>query len=275
MMSMARDERGRKQILLVNRLSRLALAALLVPALLLMSGASTALVEAASPVAQDVPDPPELGELLFQTALTGPEVFAPGSCPTGAASGENVEEGFKLSVRGKCVPEAEAANLPVPGREITVWDGEVALDFRVDAGAERAGINLYARIHEGRYMAAYLSLATGRAELFRRENGMNTVVASRNDLSDLDPSAWNRLALRLRGGQLWLMLNNTPLLYASEVLDQTGGIGIAVVREGNVGDSDEVAVVFKDLAVTGFPESPGEAPTPEETGPPSKPALNP
>jgi hypothetical protein len=124
-------------------------------------------------------------------------------------------------------------------------------------------------------MAAYLSLATGRAELFRRENGMNTVVASRNDLSDLDPSAWNRLALRLRGGQLWLMLNNTPLLYASEVLDQTGGIGIAVVREGNVGDSDEVAVVFKDLAVTGFPESPGEAPTPEETGPPSKPALNP
>ena len=256
-----------RRIVLVKRPSPLVLATLLVPALLLLAGAGAWPVRAAGPSAQDVPDPPELGEVLFQASLTGPEVFAPGRCPTGAAYGENVDEGFKITVRGKCVSEAEAANLPVPGREITVWDGDVALDFRVEAGAERAGINLYARIHEGRYMAAYLSLATGRAELFRRENGVNTVVASRDDLADLDPSGWNRLALRFRGAQLWLLVNDTPMLYTSDVLDQTGGIGIAVVREGNVGDTDEVAVVFKDLTVTGFAEAPADAPEPEATEP--------
>jgi hypothetical protein len=251
----------------VKRMVLLALVTLALPALLLLAGPGAWQVQAAGPLAQDVPDPPELGEVLFQASLTGPEVFAPGRCPTGAAYGENVDEGFKITVRGKCVSEAEAANAPVPGREITVWDGDVALDFRVEAGAERAGINLYARIHEGRYLAAYLSLATDRAELFRRENGVNTVVASRGDLADLDASVWNRLALRFRGGQLWLLVNDTPLLYASDVLDQTGGIGIAVVREGYVGDTDEVAVVFKDLTVAGFAEPPADAPEPEATEP--------
>jgi hypothetical protein len=265
--SLPEDAQRTQRNVLVTRLSPLVLATLLVPALLLLAGAGVRQVRAAGPSAQDVPDPPELGEVLFQASLTGPEVFAPGRCPTGAAFGENVEAGFRLAVLGKCVSEAEAANLPVPGRDITIWDGDVALDFRVDAGAERAGINLFARIHEGRYLAAYLSLATGRAELFRRENGVNTVVASRDDLADLDPSGWNRLALRFRGGQLWLLVNDTPMLYASDVLDQAGGIGIAVVREGNVGDTDEVAVMFKDLTVTGFAETPAEAPEPESTEP--------
>jgi hypothetical protein len=261
------DAQRTRRIVLVKRLSPLVLSPLLVLALLLLAGPGAWQVRASGALAQDVPEPPELGEVLFHASLTGPEVFAPGRCPTGAAYGENVAEGYKITVLGKCVSEAEAANAPVSGREITVWDGDVALDFRVEVGAARAGINLYARIHEGRYLAAYLSLATGRAELFRRENGVNTVVASRGDLADLDPSGWNRLALRFRGGQLWLLVNDTPMLYASDVLDQTGGIGIAVVREGNVGDTDEVAVVFKDLTVTGFAEAPADAPEPESTEP--------
>jgi hypothetical protein len=188
-----------------------------------------------------------------------------------------VDEGFKLTVQGRCVPEASAANLPVPGRQISVWDGDVALDFKVVAGVERAGVNLYTRIQSGTYMAAYLSLAAGRAELFRREDGMNTVVASTEELGELDATNWNRLALRLRGGEIWLLLNDAPLLYAADVLSQDGGIGIAVVREGNPDDQDEVAVVFRDLALTSLEGPPGEEPAPasEESAPAPNPVLRP
>jgi hypothetical protein len=258
----------------VERISRLALAALLVPALLILPVTGAPPVHAASPSVQAMPDPPAPGDVLFQSALTDAEVFEPGACPTGKAFGGNVGEGFKLTVRGKCVSEATAANLPVPGRNITIWDGDVALDFKLDAGAERAGINLYSRIQGGQYMAAYVSLATGRAELFRRENGANTVVASRDDLGTLDPANWNRLALRLRGGEVWLLLNDEAMLYTNDVLDQTGGIGIALVREGNVDDTDEVAVVFRDLTVTTLVAPPGDG-EPASEEPEAEPAPAP
>jgi hypothetical protein len=231
----------------------------------------------AAPSVQELPAPPSLGGTQLQSSLTGPEIFAPGTCPTGAAGGENVDEGFKLSVRGRCVPEASAANLPVSARQISVWDGDVALEFKVVSGVERAGVNVYARIQGGTYMAAYLSLATGQAELFRREDGVNTIVASTQDLGGLDATDWNRLALRLNGGQIWLLLNDTPLLHAADVLNQAGGIGIAVVREGNVDDQDEVAVVFRDLTLTSL-EGPAEgepAPDSEESEPAPNPALRP
>lgn len=252
-----------ERIVLVGRMTRVAVVALAALGLILAPGPGSSPSQAAGPAVQDVPPPPSLGATALQSALTGPEVFEPGTCPTGAARGENVDEGFKLSVRGRCVSEASAANLPVPGRQISVWDGDVALDFKVVSGVERAGVNVYARIKGGTYMAAYLSLATGQAELFRREDGANTIVASTQDLGELDATNWNRLALRLSGGQIWLLVNDVPLLYAADVLNQDGGIGVAVVREGNVDDQDEVAVVFRDLTLTALEGSPAEEPAPD------------
>jgi hypothetical protein len=214
-------------------------------------------VQAAGPAVQDVPVPPGVAAGLFQSPLTGPDVFAPGTCPTGKASGENVGEGFKLTVRGRCVSESSSVNLPVSARGITLWDGDIALDFKVVVGFPRAGVNLYVRNQDGRLMAAYVNLAAGELSLFRRREGVNMTVASRRDLRELaDFRDWNRLALRITGGEIWLLINDEPLLYSADVIDQSGGIGIGVVREGNVDDDGEVAVVFRDLTVSslGAPE---------------------
>jgi hypothetical protein len=136
----------------------------------------------------------------------------------------------------------------------------------VVAGAERAGINLYARVQgPGSLMAAYLSPASGQIELFKRENGVSTTLASRDDLGDLiDPSEWNRLALRLNEADVWLLLNDVPILYTPGGINQVGGVGVAVVREGNVDDRDEVAVIFRDLSLSTL----GDPPV-EDTGPES------
>ena len=98
---------------------------------------------------------------------------------------------------------------------------------------------------------------------------MNTIVASTQDLGELDATDWNRLAVRLSGNQIWLLVNDAPLLHAADVLNQAGGIGIAVVREGNVDDGDEVAVTFRDLTLTSL-EGPADgepAPDVEESAP--------
>lgn len=271
------DAHRMERMVVVSHPIRVAMAALVAAGLLLVSGAGAETTRAATPAVQDVPAPPNLGATQLQSSLTGPEIFEPGTCPTGAARGENVDEGFKLTVRGRCVPEAGAANLPVPARQISVWDGDVALAFKVVSGVERAGVNLYTRIQGGTYVAAYLSLAGRQAELFRRENGMNTVLASTQELGELDATNWNRLALRLSGGEIWLLLNDAPLLHAADVLDQAGGIGIAVVREGNVDDEVEVAVVFRDLALTSLEGPPAEEPAPdsEKSEPAPNPALRP
>jgi hypothetical protein len=265
-----------ERIVLAGRIRSIALTAAVALGLVLWPAAAPPTIQAAAPAVQDMPASPGLGATLFESALTGPEVFAPGSCPTGAAGGENVGEGFKLSVRGRCVAGANAANLPVPGREITVWDGDLAIGFRVDAGAERAGINFYVRIRDSaNLLSAYLNLAAGHIELFRRENGVNTVVASRQDLGDfMDPTDWNRLALRLRGGQVWLLINDEPVLHASDMPDYSGGIGLGLVREGNIDDQDEVAVVFRDLVLSGL-EGPADVEPEAESDEPEAPATMP
>ena len=164
---------------------------------------------------------------VFADALKAETVFAAGICPTGLAGGQYEGEGFALIVEGRCAPTQDAANIAVTGRGITIGDGDLALNVKVAENAPRAGVNLYVRNRDAKLMAAYLDFGAGRLELFRRESATNTVVASRDDLGDLvNPGDWNRVALRTRGDEIWLLLNDEPVLHAAGVLDQAGGVGI-------------------------------------------------
>jgi len=205
------------------------------------------------PTAADgsVPDAPGVAAGLLADDLKGDALFPSGFCPTGDASGQNVGEGFQLRVKGRCGPNQNAASIAVPGRNISFADGDLALDFKVALGAERAGITLYVRSREGKLLATYLNFQSNEVTLYRRESGINTTLASAGGLADLAiPTDWNRLALRVRGGEAWLLINDETALYAAEVMSQDGGIGIGVTREGNLDDGDEVAVVFRDLTVS-------------------------
>lgn len=227
---------------------------LLAPALLVGPGAASA---AAASLAQDIPEPPAVDAMLLQSSLTGPDIFDARTCPTGLASGSYVGEGFKLSVKGRCVPDAPAANLPLPAPHTAVLDHDVAVDFKAVAGVDRAGLNLYARVRDSaNLITAYINIGVGKIELIRRDGAVNRTVSGRTDLADLiDRSDWNRVALRLRGKEVWVLLNDDPVLYAGDMSDQPGGIGIGLVREGNPNDTAEVAVVFRDLAISSLADS--------------------
>lgn len=262
---------------IVGRLPRTAMAALVAVGLLLVPGADAATTRAATPAAQDVPEPPALVAIYFESDLTGPDVFPPDTCPTGGGVGENVDEGFKLTVRGRCVPSASGAGVAVRARQIGMGDGEVSIDFKVDAGAERAGLNLYARIEGGTYVAVYLGLGSGQAELFKREASGNTLLASRQGFGELDPTNWNRVGLRVAGEEAWLLVNDVPVLHGSGLPIQYGSVGMQVVREGDPDDGDEVAVVFRGLTLAGFQDPPSEEAPPdsEESEPAPNLALRP
>ena len=255
-------------------MTRVVLAALVAFGLMLGPGAGPEVTRAAA-LHQNIPEPPPLVAVFLESDLTGPEIFPPDTCPTGGAGGENVDEGFKLYVRGRCTSQANGAAVAVRAREIGAGDGEVGIDFKAVAGAERAGVNLYVRIQGSTYLATYLSLASGQAELFNRTAGGSSLIASSFDIGELDRTNWNRLALRFVGEEAWVLVNDKPLLYGSGILDQNGGIGLQVVREGNPDDGDEVAMVFRGLTLSGFQSPTEEESKPEKTPPASNPALRP
>ena len=167
--------------------------------------------------------------------------------------------------------------MAVRARQIGMGDGEVSIDFKVDTGADRAGLNLYARIEGNTYVSAYLGLGSGQAELFVREASGNRLVASRQGFGEVDPTNWNRVALRIAGEEAWLLVNDAPVLYGSGMPVQYGSIGLQVVREGNPDDGDEVATVFRGLTLAGFQEAPSEQSQPdsEEQAPAPNPVLRP
>jgi hypothetical protein len=182
---------------MLRRLTRtgLVLAVGLVLALVPPIGAPIGKVVAAGPGLQDVPEAPAIEETILESALTGPDIFEARACPTNAASGQYVSEGFRVSVRGRCVQNAVAANLPLPAPQVSMLDNDVAIDFKVVAGAERVGLNLYARVRDSaNLMSVYINVGGNKVELVRRDGGVNRTLTGRIDLKELiDPTAWNRL----------------------------------------------------------------------------------
>jgi hypothetical protein len=207
--------------------------------------------QAAGPAAQDVPPPPEIGEPLFHSSLAGPDLFDARDCPTTAANGEYVGEGFRLRVRGRCVQTAPAANLPVPARGLVVQDHDVAVDFKVAVGSERASLNLFTRIRNpANLLAAHVNVGSQQVEIQRRDANQTITVAASAVGIPIEWTEWNRVALRTRGTEAWLLLNDVPLLYTSDVDDQPGGVGLEAIREGRPDDNAEVSIVFRELTVS-------------------------
>lgn len=198
-----------------------------------------------------IPTPANVAGGVYTNGLAGPEPFPVGVCPTEKAMGENVGEGYKMTVRGRCLPEFATADVAVPATGVSLWDGDVALDFKVVAGAERAGLALFARYVDRAGIGTRIRPGTGEIVIFKRAGGTSTTLASRTDPAVFpDQSDWQRLALRLRGGEVWVLVNDKPVLYASDILDQNGAIMLQVLRDGDVDDEAEVAVVFRDLTLS-------------------------
>lgn len=204
-----------------------------------------------APFDPSLPTPPAVTGGVYQNSLANADVLPAGRCFGGRSRGEAVGEGFKVSVGGRCIDEAETAELALPARGVSIGDGDLALDIKSVAGEKRAQVTIYLRNQPGKLVAAAVNLGTGEAKIFTLTDGAFNTIVSRTDIGPLATATdWNRLGLRVRGAEFWLLLNDEPILYAADVLTDAGGAGVRLLREGNPDDEDETAVVFRDLTLS-------------------------
>ena len=205
-----------------------------------------------------VPDPPELGEAILEDDLIGPGLLLAGPCPTGRDVTEFVGEGFILKVAGRCRDEAPTAAIQPP---VIVYldfpDGEVRIEARAVSGQERVSFVLAVRGQTdapGGYQAI-MEPGRGVVALSTFGGGQFTDLAQRGDLAgSMAPDGWNSLAIRARGSDLWVLVNDEPVLFASNADYARGAVRIALRRLGNPDDEPESAVVVRNLRVARLAE---------------------
>lgn len=197
------------------------------------------------------PDPPMVGDTVVSDGLMDARIFASNTCPTNRGLSQNVGDGFILKIWGRCLPDRGDVDIPAPARGILLLDGDVAVDYKVVQGGARTGFNIYLRNRVGASLGASFNPTTGEASLFRLQSGSATMLWQRNDLAGYAyPDDWNRIGMRLSGNEVWLLLNEQTILYATGTPPEFGGMGLRVYREGSFDDNVEAAVVFRNLTVS-------------------------
>lgn len=198
--------------------------------------------------------PPEVGASVFERSLTERGTVIPHACPSGRGAVEQTTDGVLLRVRGKCNDRALGAAVltPIPG--LVVPDGEVRLELKVVSGGDRAGLLIQTRSGRGEganfYSMAFAPTA-GEAEVVKIAGQRGDVVATRSDLKPLFlPDGWNTVAVRMEGARLWLFVNDRPVIAVVDATHDTGGVALGIGRSGNPDDSDEAAVLIRNLKVS-------------------------
>lgn len=215
---------------------------------------------APKPAASGTPQPPPLGAPVYENALQDEKVFKAGYCFGRKAFSQYVGEGFKMRVMGPCFLLLDEAWITVEAQGVTIGDGEVALDFKIVDGAERAKVGLYVRSHNEQLVGAHVHPHRGEASLFTLNGGKQNDLGYKNNVV-IPPYEWNRLALRVSGYDTWLLVNDEPVLYTRDVHADAGKVIVELIREGDVEDEDESAVVFRDLTLSPLEGGePGRAP---------------
>lgn len=195
------------------------------------------------------PPPPPLGEVTYENSLKEEKIFKASRCFGGLGMGHYVGEGFKLRLMGRCFLLLDESEMSVEAQGVRIGDGEVALDFKVVDLAERVRIGLYVRGVNEQLIGAHLHPARGEASLFTQIEGKANDLGYRNNVV-APPYEWNKLALRVYGHNVWLLINDEPVLHSAEVHADAGKVFLELIRDGNPDDEDEAAVVFRDLTLT-------------------------
>jgi len=173
-------------------------------------------------------------------------------------------EGRLMTVAGKCVYTSTSAVRGVDVRGVTFRDGEVRLDVRVMSAFERAQFVVQTRSVRGsNWHFATIRPGLGEVIFGKTVDREDTVFGHRTDLQDLlSPNGWNSVAVRSRGADHWLLINDLPVLFASDATFDAGGLTLSLRRLGDPDDDEEVAVVFKNLRVSALAVGdPGRAPS--------------
>ena len=223
-----------------------------------LEGADLARSPTFSPPLSSVPEgmtPPTPGSIVLDDPLTSGGVVPDRPCPTGRAGNFPVAEGLRMSVRGKCFDTATGAftRAVVPG--LLIPDGTIQFDARSDAQTERSTLFVHVRATnlEGRVNSYALGffMGLGQAGIYKNVDGRGTPLAERHDLAgQVSWGEWNTVSVRVEGTNLWLLLNDRPMLWAEDPQFATGGVMVTFARTGNPDDEIEASAVVRNMRVS-------------------------
>lgn len=223
--------------------------------------------------------PPAVGTPILEDPLSGPTLILPFVCPNQRAGSSYVGEGLRLVVTGGCNDGDLFAGSGAPLRGLTVADGEVRVEVKVVGGIDRARININVRSQPMRAgamtsaetlpasYAVAIEPGAGRALIGKVPGG----ITERTDLHDvISADDWNTIAIRVQGENFWLLVNDQPLLFATDDSLDRGLVSFGVLKMGDgpersqfdPSDPTEVAVVARNLRVSALADGdPERVPT--------------
>jgi hypothetical protein len=215
---------------------------------------------------------PSLGPTILEEDLLAPNLFQPFACRTGHGGWDYVDEGMRVSLTGTCSEGDRFAAIAMLLRGLTMTDGEVSIQAKVLSGSERMRFGINTRAQPAAPGAPRAGHAVGiEPGAGRGLLGATTSAVTQVDLGGIvSDGDWNTLAIRLQGPSLWLLVNDQPAAFVSDSSVDRGDVLLNLVRlnsaadgiENDPNDSTEVAVVFRNVRVSGLADGePARLPT--------------
>jgi hypothetical protein len=157
-----------------------------------------------------------------------------------------------MKVTGTCSEaETQAVVFASYVNGLMLQDGELRFQLKVVSGRERASFLLDFRQQpdpRASYELAFVP-ALGWATL-AKPGGLVPLLAGRKDLQGRVAEDWNTLAIRLDGENLWVLLNDELILSAADRSFGQGRVLFGLFRMGDGSDTQESAVVIRNLRVS-------------------------
>jgi hypothetical protein len=213
-----------------------------------------------------LPPAPQVGATVLEDALTTPGLLQPSTCPTGRGGGAFVGEGYLMKVVGLCYDGSSTAGFGVRFEGLAFSDGEARLEMKPVSAVERVRFSLEVRGQPsgGNWYYGAIEPSTGGAQILKLTNNQGAALDQRFDLATvLSPNDWNTLAIRARGPELWLLVNDRPVLHTTtDGAFDVGGVSLTLRRLGDLNDVQEVAAVVRNLRVSALADGEsGRVPT--------------
>ena len=201
--------------------------------------------------------PPDLGDVILEDALGAPGLPNMYTCPTGRITRQFANEGLTITASGGCQAPEGFPGSGIDGfGSLKFVDGEFRVEFRQLGGMDRTQVGVNVRTNNQSGFSGYtttLNLTRGTLNLGVSVNGQGKQLAARNDLASLvKPDDWNSLAVRAQGPNLWVFVNDSMVLAATDSSLDSGGANGLVFRSGqpSADDTQEISGVMRNLKIS-------------------------
>jgi hypothetical protein len=200
--------------------------------------------------------PPAAGDVILDDPLTGPGVLSGGlPCPTGGGNADFSPEGYRFTVTGPCRPGSDASVETPTIDGLSVPDGEIRAEVRVVTGHEHAQVLLRTRVQTGSPRRHDFVISPRSRTVIRHSWHLGLTPPFEMTMGHVPDDAWaadgwNSLAIRQRGPEVWMLVNDALVLSFVDPHVHNGSVGFGLGRDGLVKDATEVTVVFRNLRVS-------------------------